>query len=128
MSIIKHDGFTYAFDTTACASCGGRCCTGESGNIFVSSEEIKKIAKLLKIKEKKLLANYMEKRGYKYSLKEKIVGVSHDCIFYDRELGGCSIYEARPLQCITFPFWDYFKTHMAELKAECPGILDKDRE
>ena len=67
---------------------------------------------------------YLEKRGYKYSLKERVVGMSHDCIFFDREKGGCSVYEARPKQCRTFPFWDYFKHRVDELKRECPGIVD----
>lgn len=124
MSIIKEDGFSYAFETSACASCEGRCCTGESGNIFVTADEIKKIAKLLQVKEKKFIVSYLEKRGYKYSLKERIVGLSHDCIFFDRAIGGCTIYEARPKQCITFPFWDYFKNNLDELKAECPGIVE----
>lgn len=124
MSIIKEDGFNYAFETTACETCEGRCCTGESGNIFVTPDEIKKIAKLLQIKEKKFIAAYLEKRGYKYSIKERIVGLSYDCIFFDRAIGGCMIYKARPNQCMTFPFWDYFKNNIDELKAECPGIID----
>jgi Fe-S-cluster containining protein len=36
------------------------------------------------------------------SLKEKS---NFDCIFWD--LPGCKVYHARPLQCRTFPFWDY---------------------
>ena len=36
------------------------------------------------------------------------------------------IYDARPNQCITFPFWDYYKTRLDELKQECPGIIMKD--
>lgn len=34
------------------------------------------------------------------------------------------IYEVRPTQCRTFPFWDYFKTRVDELKLECPGVVD----
>ena len=63
------------------------------------------------------------KRGYKFSLREKRVGNSHDCIFFDRSANGCGIYQARPQQCRTFPFWDYFKTHIEELQHECPGVL-----
>jgi len=123
--MMKQDGFPYAFNPAACAACGGRCCTGESGNIFVSSEEISALASQLGMDEADFRQQYLEKRGYKFSLKEKIVGLSHDCIFYDRETNGCSVYEARPNQCRTFPFWDYFKTHLDELKRECPGIVDE---
>lgn len=122
--MIKEDGFSYAFNPAACAECGGRCCTGESGNIFVSSEEIRALAHLLETDEADFRQAYLEKRGYKFSLKERIVGMSHDCIFFDREHNGCRVYAARPKQCRTFPFWDYYKTRVGELKRECPGIVD----
>jgi len=122
--MMREDGYPYAFNPAACAECGGRCCTGESGNIFVSPEEIRALAELLEMDEEDFRKAYLEKRGYKYSLKERVVGMSHDCIFFDREKGGCSVYEARPKQCRTFPFWDYFKHRVDELKRECPGIVD----
>ena len=121
---MRQEGFDFAFTPSACDTCEGRCCTGESGNIYVSDEEITTLAALLNLDENLFRSMYLIKRGYKLSLKERIVGVSHDCIFYDREAGGCGVYEARPLQCRTFPFWDYFKTHLDELKRECPGIVD----
>lgn len=122
--MMKQDGFPYVFDPNACAGCGGRCCTGESGNIFVSPSEIAALTALLKMDESDFRRTYLEKRGYKFSIKERVVGLSHDCVFYDREVGGCSVYEARPTQCRTFPFWDYYKTRAEELKRECPGIID----
>jgi len=123
-TLIRQEGFPYVFDADACATCGGRCCTGESGNIFVRSEEITAIAAALGMEVEAFMERYLEKRGYKYSIKERVVGVSHDCIFFNREIGGCDIYAARPLQCRTFPFWDYFRTRVDELKRECPGIVD----
>ena len=122
--LIKKEGFPYVFDSDACASCGGRCCIGESGNIFVNPDEIRAIATVLKLDVETFKAGYLIKKGYKYSLREKIVGLSHDCIFYDREHNGCKIYLARPMQCRTFPFWDYYKERVDELKVECPGIID----
>lgn len=123
-TIIRQEGFPYVFDADACATCGGRCCTGESGNIFVKPDEIRAIANGLEMEVNAFIAQYLEKRGYKYSIKERIVGLSHDCIFFNREIGGCDIYKTRPLQCRTFPFWDYYKNRVDELKRECPGILD----
>ncbi|MEA3372240.1 MAG: YkgJ family cysteine cluster protein [Campylobacterota bacterium] len=123
-TIIKKEGFPYAFDPDECANCGGRCCTGESGNIFVNSGEIRAIASVLKLDAEVFKSGYLIKKGYRYSLREKVVGVSHDCIFYDREHNGCKIYLARPMQCQTFPFWDYYKERVDELKVECPGIID----
>ena len=123
-TIIRQEGFPYAFDADACATCGGRCCTGESGNIFVGRDEITAIAAELGLEVETFIARYLEKRGYRYSIRERIVGLSHDCIFFNRESGGCDIYMSRPLQCRTFPFWDYFRTRVDELKRECPGIID----
>ncbi|MDP3300502.1 MAG: YkgJ family cysteine cluster protein [Sulfuricurvum sp.] len=122
--LMKQDGFSYAFDSSACASCGGNCCTGESGNIFVSVTEIAAIAKLLEMQEDEFRRTYLRKEVYRYSLKEKVVNGSHDCVFFNRSQNGCTIYQARPLQCRTFPFWDYFRQRVDELKAECPGIIE----
>ncbi|MFA6143321.1 MAG: YkgJ family cysteine cluster protein [Sulfurimonas sp.] len=122
--LMTHENFSYAFDSSACASCGGNCCTGESGNIFVSVTEITAIAALLEMDEREFRRNYLRKEGYRYSLKEKIINGSHDCVFFNRAQNGCSIYTARPLQCRTFPFWDYFRTRIDELKSECPGIRE----
>jgi hypothetical protein len=123
-SIIRKNDFSYAFDSSACASCGGHCCIGESGNIFVTPEEIEKITKVLDMDVVQFYKEYLRKQGYKFSLKETRVGDSYDCVFFERENGGCRIYEARPLQCRSFPFWDYYKNRVDELKRECPGILD----
>jgi Fe-S-cluster containining protein len=124
MSIIKKDGYPYAFNSDACSTCQGRCCTGESGYIYVSKAEIFAIAKLLNMDINEFGVKYLFKKGYKYSLKENKIDDSYECVFYDRESNGCKIYMARPNQCKTFPFWDYFKTHIDELKDECPGIID----
>ncbi len=122
--MMTQEGYPYAFDPSACAACGGRCCTGESGNIFVTPAEIASLASLLQMQEDDFRATYLEKRGYRFSLQERIVGMSHDCVFFDREANGCRVYAARPKQCRTFPFWDYYKTRVGELKRECPGIVD----
>ncbi len=125
-AIVKKDGFDYAFDTSACSTCQGRCCTGESGYIYVSKSEVEKISELLGLEIRDFVGKYLFKKGYKYSIKETKYNDSHECIFYDRDINGCKIYEARPSQCISFPFWDYYKTRVDELKQECPGILSED--
>lgn len=123
-TLIKKDGFKFAFDSSACNECKGRCCTGESGYIYVTKGEALAICDVLNIDIKQLVSEYLFKKGYKYSIKENKVDDSYECIFYDREINGCKIYEARPTQCKTFPFWDYYKSRIDELKDECPGIID----
>ena len=123
-TITKKDDFSYGFDENACSTCKGKCCTGESGYIYVTKAEIENISEHLCLDIKDFMQQYLFKKSYKYSIKEIKFGESHECIFYDRESNGCKIYEARPLQCKTFPFWDYYKTRVEELKLECPGVID----
>ena len=124
-NIMRKESYPYAFDSSACATCEGRCCTGESGYIYVTKDEIKDIAEVLKIDINELRVKYLFKKGYKYSIKEFKYNDSYECVFYDRESNGCQIYNARPSQCKTFPFWDYYKTRVNELKQECPGIINE---
>ncbi len=123
-TIIKKENYPYAFDTSACATCEGRCCTGESGYIYVSKAEIFAIAEVLTMDVNEFALKYLFKKGYKYSIKENKIDDSYECVFYDRDSNGCKIYNARPSQCKTFPFWEYYKTRVDELKLECPGIID----
>jgi len=124
-NIIKKESFPYAFNASACETCEGRCCTGESGYIYVTKAEIFAIADLLNLDVNDFAVKYLFKKGYKYSIKELKYKDSYECVFYDRESNGCKIYEARPTQCKTFPFWDYYKSRVDELKEECPGIIDE---
>ena len=121
---MTQEGFRYGFDPLACESCEGKCCTGESGYIYVTKNEIEKISELLGLKVEDFVTEYLFKKGYKHSIKEVKIHDSYECVFYDKESNGCSIYDARPKQCKTFPFWDYYKNRVDELKLECPGIVE----
>ena len=123
-TLIREEGFSYSFNPLACESCAGRCCTGESGYIYVTKVEIENIAKLLEMDVREFVNQYLFKKMYKYSIKEKKKGDEYECVFYDASANGCTIYDARPSQCKTFPFWDYYKKRVDELKLECPGIVD----
>jgi len=123
-NIIRKENYPYAFDSDACATCKGRCCTGESGYIYVTKSEIFAIAEFLGMDVNEFALQFLFKKGYKYSIKENKIDDSYECVFYDRESNGCKIYNARPNQCKTFPFWEYYKTRVDELKLECPGIID----
>jgi len=120
---MKQDGFDFTFNPAACESCEGNCCIGESGYIWVTPDEIKAIATHLTLEEEDFRENHLRKVRYRYSLKERQVGESYECEFFDIKKRQCSIYDVRPSQCRTFPFWDYFKTHIREVEEECPGII-----
>lgn len=126
--MMREEGFDYSFNPSACSECQGKCCTGESGNIFATKKEFEAMASFLKMPMNEFIETYLVKVKTRFSLKEKRYNESYDCIFYDRATNGCGIYEVRPLQCRTFPFWDYFKTHKDELKQECIGVeFDEDK-
>jgi len=121
--MIKKEGFKYAFNPAACASCEGRCCTGESGYIWITPAEMQSVADLLGLEFNEFTSKFVKKVGYKYSLVENKIGDNYECVFFDSQKKQCSIYEARPKQCRTFPFWDSFKDDVDEVVKECPGIV-----
>lgn len=122
-NLIKQVSYPYSFDTSACEACGGNCCVGESGYIWINRKEIEFLANHLDISIEEVGIKYLTKIGYKYSLKELKIGhENYACVFFDLDKKQCSIYEARPSQCRTFPFWDYFKENVKEVYKECPGI------
>lgn len=123
--MIEQKGYPYKFDETVCAQCEGNCCIGESGYIWITKNECIKLAEHLGISLEELGQTYLLKVGYKYSLREKQLSPeNYACVFFDLEKKQCSVYEARPNQCRTFPFWEYFLKNIEEVKKECPAIIE----
>ncbi len=123
-SIISEDGYSYQFSPSACDTCGGACCTGASGYIWAKYPEIEKMADFLNLTIEEFASNYLKKVKHRYSLVEKQLDDNNfACIFFNNELKECSIYDVRPRQCRTFPFWETFKNNEKEVKNECPGII-----
>lgn len=120
---MNQEGYPYAFDPKACQNCSGKCCIGESGYIWVSQEEINAIAEKLSLSKATFINNYLLKIRYRFTIKEIAYQGGYRCVFFDMDKKMCRIYEVRPKQCRTFPFWDYFKENMNEVVTECPGII-----
>jgi len=106
----------------ACLKCGN-CCTGAPGYVYLSEGDIESIAEFLKKDKGTFIEQYTrvvhifgERR---LSLNEK---ANFDCVFWNRL---CTVYEARPYQCRSFPFW---KRHLVSSREwekvgqRCPGI------
>lgn len=128
---MREKGFCFEFDEKACQSCGGKCCTGESGYIFVSLKELEDLSKFLNIEFNILIEKYVKKVGYKFSFVEKSYNNGFACIFFDEAKRECSIYEVRPKQCRDFPFWKIFleKDQLEYLKKECIGVkFDEEKK
>ena len=85
-----------------CQECGG-CCTGAPGYVWVSEDEIERLADRFGLTKEDFEAKFVREIGTRKSLIEFING---DCVFYDRFHTNCKIYRDRPVQCRTWPFWD----------------------
>lgn len=106
-----------------CTQCGN-CCSGPPGYVWVTKQEMTRIAEFIGCKDKRLGKDHVRRVGFKHSLTEKPDG---DCVFLKREGGKsyCSIYEVRPLQCRSWPFWsENLKSERAWncAAANCPGM------
>jgi len=102
-----------------CTQCG-KCCTGAPGFVWVNDEEVKALALRLGVAENEFLRDYTRREGNRRTLIEK---PNNDCIFYDAKVG-CTVYEQRPRQCRSWPFWDSnLKSEKAWEKTVeiCPG-------
>jgi uncharacterized protein len=101
-----------------CSQCGN-CCTGAPGYVWVSDVEIDRLAAHLKMPRAAVLEQFCRRIGDRYSLKERRSPQGlYDCIFLrEVKVPGkrgqvtlskrvCGIYDVRPLQCRTWPFWD----------------------
>lgn len=120
--MLAKKGFCYEFDPSFCEECGGKCCTGESGYIWINEDEQDALAARLKVSLAELRARFLVQVGARFSIREKLYGDGLACVFFDEQNKNCSIYEHRPAQCASFPFWDYFKKNLKELEKECIGV------
>jgi Fe-S-cluster containining protein len=125
---LAEPGYPYTFDPEACTTCNGHCCNGESGNIWVNRSEITTISEFLKMEPRTFMDTYLRKISYRYSIVELKSNDNYACVFYDVIKRGCTIYDVRPGQCRTFPFWPYFRENPGEIFKECPGVSPKNNE
>lgn len=92
-----HEGLKFT-----CTQCGD-CCTGAPGFVWVNQAEIDAMAAKLGLETDEFERRFVRKVGIRRSLTEYPDG---DCILLDPQTRKCSVYEARPRQCRTWPFWD----------------------
>jgi Fe-S-cluster containining protein len=111
-----------------CTMCGN-CCTGPEGYIHVSDEEAAALARRLNISTDEFLHEYTRQTVFGRSLIERPTPHGLDCIFLDRtSIPGkavCGVYEDRPAQCRTWPFWPSIiasRRNWEHTKRTCPGI------
>jgi hypothetical protein len=87
----------------------------------VNKEEVAALADVVGLEVAEFESRYVRKVGIRKSLVEFPNG---DCVFFDGESRKCTVYEARPRQCRTWPFWDSNLKDpqaWAETCEVCPG-------
>jgi uncharacterized protein len=110
-------------------TCCGACCTGAPGYVLFTDEEAKGIARKLGISRDEFIRDFTHDTEEGRSINEVKTVHGYDCVFLDRtSLPGkavCSLYEARPTQCRTFPFWpEHIRSRGAweSLGRSCEGV------
>jgi Fe-S-cluster containining protein len=86
----------------SCTGCGD-CCTGGPGYVWVNQAEIDALASRLQLATDEFERRFVRQIGLRRSLKERR---NYDCVFLDGATRKCTVYEDRPRQCRTWPFWD----------------------
>ena len=119
------DGAGLRFSCTMC----GNCCSGPEGYVIVSGAEVAALARRLKMTLQDFIDDHTHMTSEGRSLKEKRSPAGLDCTFLDREkIPGkavCGVYEDRPAQCRTWPFWPSVVKSRAtweRAKRICPGM------
>ncbi|MFP4152966.1 MAG: YkgJ family cysteine cluster protein [Alkalispirochaeta sp.] len=107
----------------SCTQCS-RCCRHDSGYVFLSESDLAALMRSTGLNRDEFIERYclwvpFGENGH-LSLTEQS---NHDCIFW-RD-GGCSVYDDRPAQCRTYPFWEHIlenEESWSRESRECPGI------
>ncbi|MBQ6672114.1 MAG: YkgJ family cysteine cluster protein [Spirochaetales bacterium] len=106
-----------------CQNCN-YCCSSEPGYVFLSEEDISRLSSGLGMEAQAFIDTFcriVDMGAFKMvSLLEK---ENYDCIFLEN--GGCRVYEHRPRQCETYPFWAHVLEDRESWDREaqsCPGM------
>lgn len=111
-----------------CTMCGN-CCTGPEGFVLVNDAEVEALSRRLGIGPPEFIERFTHITSKGRSLTERLTSHGNDCVFLDREKfpgkAACGVYEDRPGQCRTWPFWNSVlqsRAHWERARQLCPGI------
>jgi Fe-S-cluster containining protein len=109
-----HDGVRFACQGS------GKCCVsrGAIGYVFLTLEDRQRLARTLGISTARFTRQYCTRTDGQFHLRD----TGPDCIFLEDRR--CSVYEGRPTQCRTWPFWPENMPARAwsTVAAYCPGV------
>ena len=111
----------------------GRCCLsrGTHGYVYLTAADRKRLALTLKIPTREFTRMYCSREDGWYFIKPEVQAQTreprpsavHACRFLEGKR--CAVYEGRPAQCRTWPFWPEnmgAKAWDVEVVKFCPGI------
>ena len=106
-----------------CQSSGNCCVSRDSyGYVYLSMDDLKRFSKYFNITVKDFKLQYCQTTDGFIHLKEK-KNLNGKCIFLKNKR--CTVYESRPSQCKTWPFWNenmHAKVWNEDIAVNCPGI------
>ena len=100
------------------------CCGHSPGFVYLSYRDLTALCNFFKMTIKEFVNLKCRWANYYYgvqvlSLREQ---KNYDCILWNN---GCTAYEARPVQCSTYPFWDWMvedEKTWNDCAKDCPGM------
>ncbi len=100
------------------------CCGHSPGFVYLSERDLYELCDFFKMSITDFVNKYCRWADYYYG--EEVLALlekqNYDCILWQE---GCSAYQARPVQCSTYPFWSWMirdQKTWNECAADCPGM------
>ncbi|HEY2774041.1 MAG TPA: YkgJ family cysteine cluster protein [Candidatus Binatia bacterium] len=106
-----------------CTQCGKCCWTrGQYSHVYLGSDDVKALADRLGLSTREFRARFTfrDENGW-----TELDFADGRCVLLDAETNLCTVYESRPVQCRTFPFWPELIRRggwTAEARSICEGV------
>jgi uncharacterized protein len=107
-----------------CTGCG-KCCTGSPGYVYLSNQDIENLSTHFGLEQEQFTRKYTRLVDGQYALLD--APGSYDCQFLKNNQ--CTVYNARPIQCRTFPWWVHHLREPSDWEdaaGRCEGINHPD--
>ncbi len=120
----EEGGAGLRFECTECGDCCRR--RGSYAFVYINDAEVDALAEHLDLTRRSFMRRhtFLDELGWRQLRFDDAA-----CRFLDAETNKCTVYEARPTQCRTFPFWRDFvekSEWTPEVQQICEGIGEGD--